>query len=78
MNVWNGKRGGMKLMTIQTNKMKFRDVKTGAYFKYRGETYIKCANSYDKYDTEFNTWLADKWPLKSGERFFRNETDVNI
>lgn len=39
---------------------------------------MKCANSYEKYDTSFNTWLLAKWPKDEAERFFRNDTKVRV
>ena len=56
--------------------IQFRDVKTSAYFKYRGKKYMKCSNSYDKYDTDYNCCIWELWPQKKCERFFKNSTKV--
>lgn len=56
----------------------FRDINTGEKFIYRRKIYMKCANSYEKYDTSFNTWLLAKWPKDEAERFFRNDTKVKV
>ena len=39
---------------------------------------MKCANSYEEYDTSFNTWLYEEWPKDKAERFFHNDTKVKV
>lgn len=56
----------------------FRDINAGEKFIYRRKIYMKCANSYEKYGTSFNTWLLVKWLKDEGKRFFRNNTKVKV